>query len=194
MSADHDEWSAEREFAAMARRVRRTAEEEIAEIEWETDRAEQKRQDLTARSMQAMMEGERWRLQLGARSVEGIVVHGGQNFTGLQDRHGTLYDVTHAAIRTIHVVERDGALGRAPVTLRPATFFARLLGLESMRPLELFGVDGAWTCHGIIESVNSDHLVMNDAVGGETIISLNAIAWLVRRPLDERRSRPRPDR
>lgn len=192
MSAHDEEWSAEREFAALARRVRKTAEEELAEIEWETDRAEQKRQDLTARSMQAMMEGERWRLQLGARSIEGIVVHGGQNFTGLQDRHGTLYDIAHPALRTIHVVERDAALGRAPVTLRPATFFARLLGLESVRQLELFGFDGAWTCHGVIESVNSDHLVINDSVGGETIVALDAIAWMVRRPLDERRARPRP--
>ncbi|MEM8926060.1 MAG: hypothetical protein AAGD35_21350 [Actinomycetota bacterium] len=168
------------EFLALARRVRRTADEELADIEYETDRAQMKRQDLTARSMQAMMEGERWQVNLGNRVIDGMVVHVGQNFTGLQDRSGNLHDVVHAAISLIRVVAEDPRQGRAPTTLRPATFMARLLGLEHRREVELAGFGGAWAVVGTIDSVNSDHLVIDERNGETSIIPIDAIGYLGR--------------
>lgn len=178
---------ADSEFAALARRVRRTADEELAEIEYETERAELKRQDLTARSMQAMMEGERWLVTVGDRTVEGTVVHAGMNFTGLQDRVGNLHDLVHAAISVIRVVRVDPAVGRAPTTLRPATFLARLLGLEEVREVEMGGFDGRWSLLGTISSVNSDHLVFLEKTGETSIVPLDGIAYLARSAPDSRR-------
>ncbi|MEM9130817.1 MAG: hypothetical protein AAF962_04065 [Actinomycetota bacterium] len=177
------------EFMALARRVRQTAGEELAEIEYETERAELKRQDLTARAMQAMMEGERWQVDLGARVIDGIVVHVGQDFTGLQDRAGNLHDVAHRAISLIRLAGRDTTQGRAPITLRPATFIARLLGLELQREVELAGNGGAWSVVGTIESVNSDHVVFNERNGETAVIPVRSIGYLGRAA--ERRDRVR---
>ena len=176
----------------MARRVRRTADEELAEIEYETERAELKRQDLTARSMQAMMEGERWQVSLGGRVVEGRVVHAGQNFTGFEDRHGNLHDVVHRAIAVIRVVKTDPRQGRAPTTLRPATFMARLLGLEQAREVELAGHDGSWAVIGVIDSVNSDHVIVTERSGETSIVAIDAIGYLGRTLDQRRRERDRP--
>lgn len=173
----------------MARRVRQTADEELAEIEYETERAQLKRQDLTARSMQAMMEGERWLVHVGARSVEGIVVHAAQNFTGLQDRSGNLHDVVHAAISTIRIAEVNPDQGRAPTTLRPATFLARLLGLEQVREVEIGGRDGQWSLVGTIESVNSDHLTMVGRNTEISIIPLDSVGYLGRPASEPRRKK-----
>ena len=59
----------EQEFRALARQHRSEAEQELAEIEYETELAEIKQRDLTGRSMLAMMEGERWQ---GQRLTIGI--------------------------------------------------------------------------------------------------------------------------
>lgn len=183
----------ETEFAAMARRVRRTADEELAEIEYETERAQLKRQDLTSRSMQAMMEGERWLVHVGARSVEGIVVHAAMNFTGLQDRSGNLHDIVHAAISTIRIAEVNPGEGRAPTTLRPATFMARLLGLEQLREVELGGRDGRWSLVGTIDSVNSDHLILVERNTEVSIVPLDSVGYLGR-PAPESRRKKRSHR
>ncbi len=192
---DPDEPLADPEFLALARRVRLAAEDELAEIEDETERARVKQQDLTARSMQAMMEGERWQVLIGGRTIDAIVVHVGQNFTGLQDRSGNLHDVTHAALGRIRVLGTDPTQGRAPVTLRPATFLARLLDLEERRQVELVGHGAAWSIHGELASVNRDHVVVSEAGGGMSIIPLEAIAYVGRAaepPGRVRRLRPRP--
>ena len=181
----------DREFQAIARRVRQAADAEMAEIEYETERAELKRQDLTARSMRAMMEGERWSLQVGSRSIDGIVVHVGMNFTGLQDRVGNLHDVVHAAISLIRVVDVDSAGGRAPTTLRPATFLARLLDLEQMREVELGGYDSQWSVLGVIDSVNSDHVIVTERTGETSIIPTDAIGYLGRSVQSPGRARGR---
>ena len=181
-----DPFSAE-EFAALTRRVRQTADEELAEIEYETERAELKRQDLTARSMQAMMEGERWLVNIGSRSVDGIVVHVGMNFTGLQDRAGNLHDAVHSAISRIRIVEVRPGEGRAPITLRPATFLARLLSLEQVREVELGGAEGRWSLEGTIDSVNSDHLVFLERSKERSIVPLESIGYLGRTVADQRR-------
>lgn len=175
------------EFAALARRVRQTADEELAEIEYETERAQLKRQDLTARSMQAMMEGERWLVNAGARSVEGIVVHVGMNYTGLQDRAGNLHDIVHAAISHIRVVEIEPSEGRAPITLRPATFMARLLSFEQLREVEVGGRDGRWSVEGTIESVNSDHLTVVARSKEVSVIPIASVGYLGRAAPDHRR-------
>ncbi len=177
------------EFMALARRVRRTATEELAEIEYETERAELKRQDLTSRAMQAMMEGERWQLDLGARVIDGIVVHVGQDFVGLQDRAGNLHDVAYRAISLIRLAGSDATQGRAPITLRPATFIARLLGLEQQREVELAGNGSVWSVIGTIESVNSDHVVFNERNGETAVIPVRSIGYLGRAA--ERRDRVR---
>ncbi|MEL7157765.1 MAG: hypothetical protein AAFN30_14345, partial [Actinomycetota bacterium] len=140
-------------------------------------------------------EGERWQVDLGARVIDGIVVHVGQNYTGLQDRAGNLHDIVHRAISLIRIAGRDGARGRAPTTLRPATFLARLLGLEQQREVELAGHGGAWAVIGVIESVNSDHVVFDERNGETAIIPLDAIGYLGRAAEDRgriRRLRPPP--
>jgi ribulose 1,5-bisphosphate carboxylase large subunit-like protein len=186
-SEDHDEPFDDQEFLALARRVRQTADEELSEIEYETDRAELKRQDLTARSMQAMMEGERWQLSLGDRMIEGQVVHAGENFVGLEDRLGNLHDVVHDAVGFIRVTETDPRQGRAPLSLRPATLVARLRGLEQLRQVELAGRDGTWSVVGTIESVNRDHLIVVERTGETSILPLQAIAYLGRHVEHRRR-------
>jgi hypothetical protein len=176
---DTGPWSDEA-FWAMARRVRQVAEQELAEIEYETERAELKREDLTARSVRAMMEGERWQVVVGPKVIEGIVVHAGMNFLGMQDRAGNLHDLVHHAIGIIRVVEHDPTMGRAPITFRPATFRARLLSLEQMRPVELAGASGSWTVMGTIESVNSDHLILSDHNQQMSLVPIDAIGSVSR--------------
>jgi hypothetical protein len=181
------EWS-DADFWAMARRVRQTAEEELAEVEYETERAELKREDLTARSVRAMMEGERWQVMAGPRVIEGIVVHTGMDFVGLQDRAGNLHDVAHRAIDVIRLVEVEPGSGRAPFTFRPATLRARLLGLEQGRSVELAGATGTWALQGTIDSVNVDHLVLVDHNQQVSLIPLDAIGSLSRSTPSHRRS------
>jgi hypothetical protein len=184
----------DQEFVAIARRVRLAADEELAEIEWETERAEIKRQNLTARSLEAMMEGERWQITIGPRVVDAIVVHVGQDFTGFQDRQGNLHDVRHVALGMIRVTGRNPRQGRAPTTLRPATFVARLLGLEQLRQVELASSDGSWSVTGVLDSVNSDHVIVHERSGDTAIVPLDGIGYL-RRVVEERRrplTPPRP--
>jgi len=197
-SQSSDSWSddplSDREIINLARRVRRTADEELAEIEYETERAEQKRQDLTARSMQAMMEGERWLVTIGQRAVEGRVVHAGQNFTGLEDRTGNLHDVVHAAIAVIKITEVDPRQGRAPITLRPATFLARLLGLEQTREVELSGHRANWSLLGTIDLVNSEHLIFHERSGEVSIVPIDSVGYLGRTRDDQRQRRKQTHR
>ena len=188
----HDSFDDE-EFLNLARRVRQTADEELSEIEYETDRAELKRQDLTARSMQAMMEGERWQVSLGERMVEGQVVHAGQNFIGLEDRHGNLHDVAHDAVAFIRVAETNPRQSRAPLSLRPATLVARLRGVEQLRHVELAGRDGTWSVVGTVESVNQDHVIVIDRTGETSILPLRSIGYLGRH-VEHRRRRTLGDR
>jgi hypothetical protein len=176
-------------FWAMARRVREEATEELAEIEYETERAEVKRQDLTARSMRAMMEGERWQVSVGSRMIDGVVVHPGENYVGLQDRVGNLHDVVHEALVMIRVVEVDPSLGRAPITFRPATFRARLLSLEQVREVELGGYDGSWSLVGTIDSVNVDHVQFLQRGTESAIVPIDAIGYLTRMVSPRDRSR-----
>lgn len=178
----------DRELVAMTRRVRRLADEELAEIEYETDRAEVKRQDLTIRSMQALMEGERWQVRAGSRVMEGLVVHAGQDFVSLRDRLDNRLDVHHRAIDLVRVATTDPDQGRAPTTLRPATLVAHLLGLEQLRPVELGGVNGDWSLVGVIESVNQDHLIMIEPSGETAIVPLASIGLVVRSADHGRRS------
>lgn len=168
------------EFRTMARQLRREAEAELAELEYETERAEVKQRDLTARSMLAMMEGERWQVTIGGRAVDGTVVHPGQDYVGLQDRVGNLHDVVHAAIGVIRIVEVEPAEGRAPITFRPATFRARLLSVEQVREVELGGLAGSWSLVGTIDSVNNDHLVFVERSGETSLVPLAAIGYLGR--------------
>ena len=186
-----DDALSDHEFVAMARRVRRTADEELSEIEYETERAELKRQDLTVRAIQAMMEGERWQLQVGPRLVDGLVVHAAQDFTSIEDRHHNVHDIPHRSIGVIRVVAVEPQRGRAPASLRPATLVAHLLGLEQQREVELAGPDGAWSVTGTIDSVNRDHVVVIDRTGEHSIIPLDSIGYVGRPAGERRRTRPR---
>lgn len=179
--------SPDEEFWAMARRVRQAAEEELAEIEYETERAELKRQDLTARTLQAMMEGERWLVSFGGRAVDGTVVHAGQNYVGLQDRAGNLHDVVHRAIMVITVVSIDPLSGRAPLTFRPATFRARLLSFEEVRDVEVGGRWGEWSLRGRIDSINADHLVFHERSGQVSLVPTDALGYVSRPVAEDRR-------
>ncbi len=185
-------WS-DADFWAMARRVRQTAEEELAEIEWETERAELKREDLAARSLRAMMEGERWQLSAGARVVDGQVVHVGLDFTALADRAGNRHDVAHRAVELIRVVAVEPGTGRAPATLRPATLRARLLDLEQVEMVELASARGTWALRGTIDSVNVDHLVLVDTTGQASVVPLDAIGTVTRITAEHRRRAPGPE-
>ena len=186
-------WS-DADFWAMARRVRQTAEEELAEIEWETERAELKREDLSARSLRAMMEGERWQLVTGPRVVEGQVIHVGLDFSSLLDRAGNRHDIPHRAIELIRVVALDPGTGRAPATVRPATFRARLLDLEQLEVVELASARGSWALRGTIDSVNVDHLALVDGADQVSVVPIDAIGCVTRVPVEHRRRAPGPDR
>jgi hypothetical protein len=179
-------WS-DADFWAMARRVRQTAEEELAEIEWETERAELKREDLAARSLRAMMEGERWQLSAGARVVEGQVVHVGLDFTAVADRAGNRHDIAHRAVELIRVVAVEPGSGRAPASLRPATLRARLLDLEQVDLVELASARGSWALRGTIDSVNVDHLVLVDTTAQVSVVPLDAIGTVTRVTAEHRR-------
>lgn len=176
----------------MARRVRVTAEEELAEVEYETERAELKRQDMTALALSAMMEGERWQVSFGAKLVDGTVVHVGQNYIGLQDRSGNLHDVAHRAVQVVSVISTDHASGRAPITFRPATFRARLLSFEQLRELEIGGRTGSWSLLGTIESVNADHVMFQERSGQRSIAPIDAIGYISRTVDANRRGNPQP--
>lgn len=171
----------------MARRVRQAAEEELAELEYETERAELKRQDLTARALQAMMEGERWLVTFGGRAVDGIVVHAGQNYVGLQDRAGNLHDVVHRAITVVTITDMDPRSGRAPITFRPATFRARLLSFEEIREVELGGSWGDWSLRGWIDSVNADHVVFRERSDQVSVVPIESIGYISRAVGEDRR-------
>ena len=177
------------DFWAMARRLRATAEAEMAELEWETERAEVKRSDVMARSIQAMMEGERWQVQLPGRVIDGLVVHAGQDYVGLQDRAGNLHDVAHRALSLIRLAGMTPVEGRAPITFRPATLRARLLSFESARTVELGGATEPWSVVGVIDSVNRDHLVLDEASGERSLVTLAAIGYVTRTVPTNRRQR-----
>lgn len=188
-ASDVSGWS-DADFWAMARRVRQTADEELAEIEWETERAELKREDLAARSLRAMMEGERWQLSAGARVVEGQVVHVGLDFTAVADRAGNRHDIAHRAVELIRVVAVEPGTGRAPATLRPATLRARLLDLEQVEMVELASARSTWALRGTIDSVNVDHLVLVDTAGQTSVVPLDAIGTVTRVAAEHRRRAP----
>ncbi len=171
----------------MARRVRRTADEELAEIEYETERAEVKQQDMTAVALGAMMEGERWQVSFGGKLVDGLVVHVGQNYFGIQDRSGNLHDVAHRAVQLVTVVSVDHAMGRAPITFRPATFRARLLSFEQIRELELGDRTGSWSLIGTIDSVNADHVLFREKNGQRSIAPIDGIGYISRGAESDRR-------
>ena len=182
----------EAELRSLMRHADAEAEAERQEIEYETDRAEVKRQDLADRAVWSMMSGERWRITFGRREVEGQIVHVGQNFVGLQDGYGNLHDVVLAAAGPIRVVETRVNEGRAPTTFRPATFRARLLGLEQSHLVELSGGGGLWAVTGVVESVNHDHLELTEPSGNTCLTPIDVIDYLGRPATDPRTRQRRP--
>ncbi len=176
----------DRELTGMLRRLRFERDQEMAELEDEAERLEAKRSDLPRLAMTAMMAGEPWGVSFGERTFDGHIVHIGDDFVGLTDQAGNLADITYRAIDYISAERRHSSPGRAPTTLRPATFRGRLLGLQEGRQLELGGAAG-WSLPGTIESVNVDHLTLTATNGHPTIIPLTSIGFILRRPLTRRR-------
>lgn len=175
------------ELTAMLRRLRHERDQELAELEDEAERLEAKQSDLPRVAMKAMMAGDLWSVSFGERTFDGHVVHVGDDFVGLTDRAGNLLDIAYRAINFISENKGDPAIGRAPTTLRPATFCGRLLALQEGRPLELGGRAGSWSLTGTIESVNGDHLTLSTTAGRSVVAPLSSIDFTLRRPLSTQR-------
>ncbi len=179
------------ELTAMLRRLRHERDQELAELEDEAERLEAKQADLPRVAMKAMMAGDLWSVSFGERTFDGHVVHVGDDFVGLTDRAGNLLDVVYRAINSIAVIESKSSPGRAPTTLRPATFRGRLLALQEGRQLELLGVNGHTVADGVVMSVNADHVACRTATHDLTLVPNDAMIGALRRPEQHRRDRQR---
>jgi len=180
----------DRELWAMARRLRHDAHAELAAEIDAAERAQEELTDLTARSLRAMMEGERWGLSVGEWMIEAHVVHVGGNFVQLEDPTHNIHDLIYDALGPIRVVGVDPKAGTAPATLWPSTMRGRLLGLVGCEKVELNGWRSAqpWSLVGTIESVNQDYLRFTDTSLTEVVVPLGAIDHVVRRPSRGRRN------
>ena len=190
--ADRDLEGSDSELAAILRQLRHERDEELAELEDETERLEVKQSDLRRVGLMAMMAGERWKVVVGERSFEGTVAHVGSDFVGLVDDVGNLFDAPFTSIGYVSSVGTEPSVGRAPTTLRPATFRGRLLGLQEHRPVEVGGLAGTWSLEGTIDSVNVDHMMLDNANGSRSVIPLASVAFIVRRPQQSRRAERPP--
>jgi hypothetical protein len=175
------------EVTAMLRRMRFERDQEMAELEDETERLEAKQSGLPRVALKAMMAGELWSVSFGERTFDGHVVHVGDDFVGLTDAAGNLLDIVYRAIDFISENQGNPPIGRAPTTLRPATFRGRLLALQEGRPLEVGGSTGSWSLTGTIESVNGDHLTLSATTGRSALAPLSSIGFTIRRPISTQR-------
>ena len=181
----------DRELWAMARRLRHDAQVEMSNMVEAAEKQQEESSDLTARSLKAMMEGERWALQLDGWSLEAYVMHAGGDFVSLIVSLGTIHDIAHRALGPIRIVSIDDQHGTAPVAFWPASLRGRMLALQGQNELELRGwrAGGSWSLVGAIESVNQDYLRFAQLNSGAVVIPMTAIDHVVRRKNDLRRRR-----
>ena len=184
---DDEPWdAATADLSDVARRLRaeqREAQEELEEAIEEQARSER---DLSAVALELMHRGDLVRVAIGDHSFLGRVVHVGVDLMTLADAADNAIDVLLPAMTSLRVIERIRDGGQARREEYPARFRGRLAEAEATGADVELGSAGSApiTCH--VVSVGVDHVAVNARDGGEWILPLGSVAYLIRRPARRR--------
>lgn len=180
---DDEAWDeATADLSDVARRLRaeqREAQEELEEAIEDQARA---RRDLSAVALELMHRGDLVRVAIGDHSFLGRVVHVGVDLMTLADAAANAIDVLLPAMTSLRVIERVSDGGQARREEYPARFRGRLAEAEATGNEIEIGSTQAAPLAGIVASVGVDHVAVNARDGGQWILPLGSIGYLIRRP------------
>lgn len=172
-------------------------EEELRELRFErleyereyrdaVDESERARRGLDEVVLEFLFRGDVIRIAVGERAWTGKVAHAGAEVMTLETSAGVGVDVAYGSISAIRVVERVPRGGRALAGPHPGSIIARLRELaQSGEPIEIGGTQLFPPLEGTVTVVASSHIEFRGRDGGEWIVPLTRIAYLVRQPAGE---------
>jgi hypothetical protein len=119
-----------------------------------------------------------------------VIVHVGTDLMTLTDPAGNAVDLYLPAMTHVRVSGRGATEGRARTAEMPKRFRARLSEAQATGERLELGTAGERVV-GTVMAVADDHVDVEGQDGGEWIVPLRSVVYLVRRPADgPGRSRP----
>jgi hypothetical protein len=120
---------------------------------------------------------------VGERAWTGTVTHVGAALMTLETPAGVVVDFGYEGLSAIRVVERSPSGGRALAGPHPGAMVARLRELAlTGEPVEIGGQSLRPPLEGTVGAVAHSHIEFRSRDGGEWIVPLASIHYVVRHP------------
>lgn len=147
------------------------------------DESERSQRGLDEVVLEFLFRGDLIRVAVGERMWTGKVVHAAAEVMTLETSAGVAVDVAYDGISAIRVVERTPRGGRALAGAHPGSIIARLRELaQSGQPVEIGGTRFVPPIEGVVMVVASSHIEFRARDGGEWIVPMAEIAYVVHQP------------
>jgi hypothetical protein len=172
------------DLAEMAREFKRILREEQEELEAISSAQFESEIDMAFAALEMMWSGDRVRISIGERFLEGNIIHVGKNIIQMLTTPGVFVDIALYSISNIFIVEKHSIKGRAAMKRDPHTFIARLRELADlpMQEVEIGFDSNAAPIVGILSIVRSDHVVVRTKDKREWLVPLAKAAYCITRP------------
>lgn len=147
------------------------------------DEGERAKRSLDEVILEFLFRGDVIRVIVGDRAWAGKVVHAGAEVITLETPAGVQLDLAYEGVSAIRVVERSPSGGRALAGPHPGAIIARLRELVgSSETVEIGGARLQPPLEGTVVAVASSHIELRARDGGEWVIPLSNISFVVRQP------------
>lgn len=137
--------------------------------------------------LEFLFRGDVIRVMVAERAWTGTVTHVGSELMTLETPAGTAVDIGYDGITALRVVERSPSGGRALAGQHPGAVVARLREVVvTGESVEVGGPTLRPQLEGIVVAVAESHVEFRTRDGGEWIVPLPSIQYVVRQPADHR--------
>jgi hypothetical protein len=134
-----------------------------------------------------LFRGDIIRVMVGERAWTGRVVHVGAEVMTLETSGGIRVDLTYDGLGAVRVVERSSSGGRGLAGPHPGTMAARLRELFlTEESIEIGGFRLEAPLRGTVTAVAESHVEFRTADGGDWVVPLSSIGYLVRQADEDR--------
>lgn len=156
----------------------RARQEELAEAVEQTERSSRSLADV---ALEFLYRGDTVRVAVGGQGWVGTVLHAGATVMTLATASGAEIDVGYDRLTAIRVVRRARVGGRTNASRHPGSILARLRELENTgETVEIGGAALMPAIFGSVVATARTHIEVRAADGGEWVIPLAEIGYLVR--------------
>lgn len=146
------------------------------------DEGERAKRSLDEVILEFLFRGDVIRVIVGERAWAGKVVHAGVEVMTLETPAGVQVDLAYEGVSAIRVVERSPSGGRALAGPHPGAIIARLRELVGSGETVEIGGTGLQPLEGTVAAVAPSHIDFWARDGGEWVIPLSSISFVVRQP------------